>query len=332
MAELLLHSKTVATVFDLLGDKEDDITYALGWALAQSPPLVDALLARAYGNDGETGELVALRLQETIPRAGRTDVEVETEHLHLILEAKRGWWLPDDEQLRRYAGRFEDERAPLLLVVAECSAEYARPRLPNSVEGVPVRYASWADVARLVDGVAAATRGFAEKRLLREFVRYLKGLMTMQNVTSNMAYVLSLGQRPLGQSGLTFKSIVVEHGLYFHPVGGGSGGWPKVPPNYIAFRFDGKLQQVRHVESYEVFDPGEGCPGLPQLDGNLQWSPGLHYLYHLGPTIVPGREVKSGSIKRALRVWAALDLLLTCDTISEARDKTRERLAAAGEL
>lgn len=332
MAELLLHGKSVATVFDLLGEKEDDITYALGWALAQSSALVDALLARAYGDEIEAVDLVALRLQETIAGAGRTDVEVETKRLHLILEAKRGWWLPDEEQLRRYAGRFEDERAPMLLVVAECSSDYARPRLPDAVDGVPVRYAAWADVARLVDTVASATSRLAEKRLLREFVRYLKGLMTMQNVTSNMVYVLSLGQQPLGQSGLTFKSIVVEHDRYFHPVGGGSGGWPKVPPNYLAFRYDGQLRQIRHVEGYEVFDPGEGCPGLPQLDGNLDWTPGLHYLYQLGPTILPGHEVKSGTVKRALRVWAALDLLLTSDTIDEARDKTKERLAAAGEL
>lgn len=332
MAELLLHGKSVATVFDLLGDKEDDITYALGWALAQSSSLVDALLAVAYGDEVDAGELVALRLQETIAGAGRTDVEVETKRLHLIVEAKRGWCLPDEEQLRRYAGRFEDGRASMLLVVAECSAEYAQSRLPDDVEDVPVRYASWTDTARLVDEVANSTRGFAEKRLLREFVRYLKGLMTMQNVTSNMVYVLSLGQQPLGESGLTFKSIVVEHGRYFHPAGGGSGGWPKVPPNYLAFRYDGQLQQIRHVESYEVFAPESGCPGLPQLDGNLQWSPGLHYLYHLGPTILPGREVKSGRVKQALRVWAALDLLLTCETIDEARDKTKERLAAAGEL
>jgi hypothetical protein len=72
---------------------------------------------------------------------------------------------------------------------------------------------------------------------------------------------------------------------------------------------------------------------LPQLDGNVNWTPGaLHYLYHLGPPIIPPHEVSSGTIKRALRVWAALDLLLTCETINEARDKTKERLAAAGEL
>jgi hypothetical protein len=156
--------------------------------------------------------------------------------------------------------------------------------------------------------------------------------MTMQNVTSNMVYVLSLGSKPLGDSGLTFKDVVVQHDRYFHPVGGGPGGWPKTPPNYLAFRYDAKLQQIRHVERYAVFDPTDGCPGLPQLNHNVRWALGLHYLYHLGPPILPTREVKSGSVQRALRVWAALDLLLTCETINEARDKTKQRLAAAGEL
>jgi hypothetical protein len=209
MSDLLLHGRPVGTVFDLLGDKEDDITYSLGWALAQSDALVSALLTRSYGQGVQHGELVALRLQETVPGAGRTDVEVETKRLHLILEAKRGWWLPTEAQLRRYAGRFEAGHAPLLLVVAECSPDYARPRLPAEVEGVHVQYAAWADIAALVEDVAGAATSAAEKRLLRDFIRYLKGLMTMQNVTSNMVYVLSLGQQSLGHSGLTFKDIVV---------------------------------------------------------------------------------------------------------------------------
>jgi hypothetical protein len=112
MTDLLLHGKPVGTVFDLLGDKEDDITYSLGWALAQSERLVAAMLATAYGEDIDAGALTALRLQETVAGAGRTDVEVQTERVHLILEAKRGWWLPTESQLRRYAGRFETGRAP----------------------------------------------------------------------------------------------------------------------------------------------------------------------------------------------------------------------------
>ena len=54
------------------------------------------------------------------------------------------------------------------------------------------------------------------------------------------------------------------------------------------------------------------------------WDP--HYLYHLGPTIRPAHEVKAGKkIIRSMRVWAMLDLLLTSQTIQDARDNSHAR-------
>ena len=119
-----------------------------------------------------------------------------------------------------------------------------------------------------------------------------------------------------------------DYGHYFHPVGGGAGGWLKEPPNYFGFRYDGKLQQIHHVDDVEVTQrPRDFLPGFgPEYDFETP-----HYLYTLGPPITPPHEMKNGRVTRALRVWAALDLLLTCDTISDARDKTNERLAAAGQ-
>lgn len=87
MAELRLHGRPVGTVFDLLGEKEDDITYSLGWALAQSDALARALLREAFDEEADPEEVA---LQETVPGAGRTDIEVETKRHHLIFEAKRG--------------------------------------------------------------------------------------------------------------------------------------------------------------------------------------------------------------------------------------------------
>jgi hypothetical protein len=29
---------------------------------------------------------------------------------------------------------------------------------------------------------------------------------------------------------MSFRDVVVDHDTYFWPVGGGSGGWPKEPP------------------------------------------------------------------------------------------------------
>jgi hypothetical protein len=327
MTELLLHSRPVKTVFDLLGDKEDDITYSFGWALAQSDRLVRALLSRAFKVDEtDTGDLTALLLQETVPGAGRTDVEVQTDGLHLIVEAKRGWALPTIEQLAQYTGRFDAARVPRLLVVSECSTEYATPRLPVEVAGVPVSYLPWGDVATLVEDVAGVRgAGQAERRLLREFVRYLRGLMTMQDPTSNLVYVVALGTADLFGSGVSFADIVVEHDRYFHPLGG---GYLKTPPNYFGFRFHGRLQQIRHVEDYDVvMAPWDAIPGLA---GKTDWGHAQHFLYTLGPPIVPTNTVRTGGPIRNMRLWAALDLLLTSETILEARDKTNERLAKAG--
>ncbi len=51
-----------------------------------------------------------------------------------------------------------------------------------------------------------------------------------------------------------------------------------------------------------------------------------HFVFDLGPAIIPNKEIRTGKgIYRNGRVWAAIDLLLTSDTMTEARDKTKER-------
>lgn len=49
------------------------------------------------------------------------------------------------------------------------------------------------------------------------------------------------------------------------------------------------------------------------------------------PLLVTHPEHSGGRLFRGQRVWAALDLLLTCSTVAEARDRTRERVRQAGE-
>src|SRR3954463_8701454 len=107
MPELRLHSQPVRTVFDLLGHKEDDITYSVGWGLSQSEAFAQSLLAEVF--DGDVGDITAVRLQETVVGAGRTDIEIESERAHLIVEAKRGWTVPTETQLRTYAERLQGD-------------------------------------------------------------------------------------------------------------------------------------------------------------------------------------------------------------------------------
>jgi hypothetical protein len=67
---------------------------------------------------------------------------------------------------------------------------------------------SWSRVAELVEQTAAACRRQAEQRLLRELHRYLRRLMTVQNTTSNLVYVVTLQDEPLEWSDLTFRHYV----------------------------------------------------------------------------------------------------------------------------
>ena len=104
MTELLLHGRLVRTLFDLLGAKEDDITYSLGWALSQSDDLVYALLTSSSTRRSGSCSAFACRRP---PRRGRTDIEIEAEDAHLIIEAKRGWEVETRAKLATYATRFE---------------------------------------------------------------------------------------------------------------------------------------------------------------------------------------------------------------------------------
>jgi hypothetical protein len=321
MADLTLHGRPVRTVFDLLGKKENDLTYSLGWGFTQSETLLRQLLGEVFaGND--VGTVQALRLQEFLAGGGFTDIEIETDRLALVLEAKVGWSLPGQKQLEQYAPRIAQAEIGKILVISECTPEFAEPRLPTAVAGVPVVYRSWRQIVKLTE--ACNPSGHAEKRILRELTTYLRGLMTMQNQVSNLVYVVSLGANVQEWSApFTPIEIVTKKDRYFCPVGN---GYPKEPPNYLGFRWDGKLQQIRHVHGYKVFtDAHEAIPELAPRQVER------HYLYLLGPPIVPSETVKTGNLWRNQRVEAMIDLLLTCDTIREARDMTQERLAAAGE-
>lgn len=148
----------------------------------------------------------------------------------------------------------------------------------------------------------------------------------MQNQTSNYVYVVSVSYDVFFKDvGLSFVDVIEKRKKYFHPVGN---HWPIEPPNYIAFRYDGKLQSIHHIESYTVIEDFQKAFKLPSAHP----VGGKHYLYELGTAIRPPREVRTidkikgyTQIRQAARCWCFIDLLLTCDSISEAALKTKCR-------
>jgi hypothetical protein len=321
MAEILLHQKQVKSVFHLLGERENDITYSVAWALAQSPRFLTTFVRNVLGIAIDSSNVV-IRLQQPEKETGITDIELEAPgKFFIIVEAKCGWHLPSRKQLETYVHRpsFNARKGVprRLVVMSECSREYALLKLgATKIEGVVVHPFSWKRIAEIAN---QSQRGcsHAEKRILSELLTYLRGLMTMQNVDSNWVYVVSLGGGTPDKWKISWIDIVEKKRRYFHPVGG---MWPKEPPNYIGFRYHGKLQTIHHVEGYEIFDdPHDKFREIPSDD----WDP--HFLYKLGRPFAPANEVRTGNIFRNGRVWCMLDTFFVTETISQARDLSKKR-------
>ena len=319
MPDIYLHSRKLTSVFELLGDKENDITYSIGWALARCPNFLRRLLREVCpGIRYADMEGTVLRLQQFGKKdRGYTDIEIVGHDFHIIIEAKRGWNLPTKAQLIRYSTRLNQTQRlnSTLVCMSECSRDYIRLTLPRRINRFPVRHLNWKDVDRL----ARLARGtHSEVRLLMELRSYLRRIVHMQNQESNWVYVVALS-RDEWAPGLSFIDTVEKRGRYFHPFGEGK-GWPTEPPNYLGFRYGGRLQSIHHVKKAEVTRSFR--PFFPESTRSESKN-FLHY--KLGPAIRPMHEVRTGRLFRNGRVWAMLDLLLTCRTISQARDNSKRR-------
>lgn len=76
--EFTLHQKKVDSVFKLLGDKEDDMTYSFGWGLRSSPTLLlNFLKSLGLPKSVLTNASVRISLQEHKHKTnGFTDIEI----------------------------------------------------------------------------------------------------------------------------------------------------------------------------------------------------------------------------------------------------------------
>ena len=324
MALLKLHGREIDNFFELMGIKENDITLSLSWVLSRCPEFLSRVIksiCRVKKNDCDDVEITC---QEFEKNKGFTDIEIKDDkNFHIIIEAKRGWKLPDDEQLNKYSKRKSFVRSNIknkfIVSLSECSQEYAAMKNPKETKnGTPVVHRSFREIYQYALEAKSESNN-AQKHILDDFCHYMKGLMTMQNIESNRVYVVSLSKGCPDGCDITFIDIVKKYRKYFHPLG--QSGWPKEPPNYIAFRYDGKLQSIHHIEKYTVTSNlHDEVKAMPDYEEDCDF-----FVYRLGPAIIPQKEVRTGNIYPNGRVWAMLDTLLTCDTISEARDLSNQR-------
>lgn len=318
---LRVRDSAPSNVFGLLGSDENSATYAFGWALDQVESLRRRVVETLFGKPLPVDDS-QVWLQRHGADGGYTDIEIRKDGtFDVIFEAKRGWELPTLAQLQRYVVRLSKSRgARCLVTLTAADREFAHRHLPQSVEGVELRHLSWTDVRGLIHKARSDTGAYADKVWLRELDRHLQEYVAMERVTDNRVFVVVLSADPMMPGGKhTWRDVVEKDGYYFHPLGS---GWPAQPPNYIGFRYDGRLQSVHHVDHVEVV---RDLSGFNPLWLSTDYD---HFVYSLGPAMRPPIEVRAGNIYPSGRVWCAIDTLLSgaFRTISEARDETKRRL------
>lgn len=321
--DLRVRGISPSSVFALLGQDENSATYALGWTLAKCPSLLTSFLNRVIEQPLGADAEVQIELQRSHDAGGFTDIEVIAPNLlHVIIEAKRDWLLPSEEQLSRYRQRLRPDAFAHtgLISLSAASAEYASRRLPPFLDAVRVAHLSWAEV----QGLARIALRQATKPELRIWLshldRHLGAFVSMQNPQDNQVLVVVLSADPIRATDTyTWIDVVERDRRYFHPYGK---HWPTLPPNYIGFRYGGQLRSVHHIEHYEVVDR------LTDVDPRWPDSDGAHMVYRLGPPMTPATTVANGAIYRAAHAWCAIDTLLSGAflTLSDARDETNRRL------
>ena len=324
MTNLFLRDHPVESVFELIGSNENSLTYALGWCLREAPALLGTI-AEALGVTPPQADQANVMLQEHRSELGFTDVEVrDPGRVAWIFEAKVGFAPPGLSQLTKYASRLNQRddltAQPLMIVLAQSDRNdmVLRRHVPPTVDCVPVIVLSWRQLLACCTAAAGAASS-SGREALRQLQLFVRKVLLMRDRESNQVFVVSIGKSHHHPVGTTFQQVVTEHGRYFHPA---DKRWPNNPPNYLGFRWDGQLQSIHHVDDYKVVDNMIGeFPNA--VDEEL---PTPYFLYTLGPAIRPAKPVRNGdSVVMANRLTAALDLLLTCETITEAWEKTKAR-------
>lgn len=313
------------SLFQIHGSDENDLSGAFALLLSRSPRFLTAVLADLTGIKA-TPLHTQIRFQTARVGEGITDVEVLVPNsAFIVFEAKKAAALPSVGQLRKYARRCRAVGLPSQLVSLtnlHDLPERIQTR-KSSVGGIPIRIRSWRWVCETATRALRRERSLYARFLLGEFVRFLEAFMGLETMYSNYVFVVSLGSgAPTGWQ-TSWIEVVEKHRRYFYPLQ--ARGWPP-PPNYMGFRYHGRLQSIHHVESCEVVqDVRDHFPGAER---GKDW--GSHYLLHLGPPIRPAREVRAGPrVRFSARVWCMIDTLLTSRTISDALTLTERRERAA---
>jgi hypothetical protein len=152
MTDLFIYDNKVENIFQLLGEKENDISYSVGYAFANCHHFLHNFLKHLNITTAFEAEKIKIKLQTHEKEKGFTDFEIIQEgEFHLTVEAKRGWIFPNNQQLKKYASRkcFKDSTAKnkRIIIFNESTAAFTQAHFAmTAISSHPVKVVSWQTV------------------------------------------------------------------------------------------------------------------------------------------------------------------------------------------
>lgn len=94
MSKLVAYGTEISSIFQLIGNLENDITKSIAWTLARCPEFLKAVIYEVISLEIDSKN-VRIKYQEFEKGKGITDLEItDDSSFYIIIEAKRGWILP----------------------------------------------------------------------------------------------------------------------------------------------------------------------------------------------------------------------------------------------
>ena len=173
----------VESIFRLIGNDEDALTYALGFLLAHAPDFcVEVVrLCGVVRVPRDFRDTYNVHLQEvTDRRFGRRDIAIESSGLRIVLEAKIRRSEPTTEQLLKYAmedglwGNFAIRKVVALTQVKLNASSWKETNSKLAKKGIDFSAVQWHQVVRLALEYTPLDNSDVTRYLFDEFIRYAR--------------------------------------------------------------------------------------------------------------------------------------------------------------
>lgn len=172
------------SIFRLIGNDEDALTYSLGYLLAHDKQLCSDILKcnSIFKKKSDIGWDMLLKdysihLQEvTEQKGGRRDIVIDSPRLRVVIEAKIGGAIPSKEQIRKYIEEFighEKDHKVIIALVDSGSTEQISQECTDS--GITFYSLRWRKIFEIVQKRSHSKRNSPEMcYLYNQFIRFLK--------------------------------------------------------------------------------------------------------------------------------------------------------------